>query len=220
MDGAKRLHADAPLTGPVHEALMRAGFSVYAHETILLAQGLHPGDGEAPRLRAQEASDAWSVHHLYHSLTPKAVQYAEAFSSNHWRMSRRPRSNERGFVLDGRQGLEAYCRVTICGRQAAVEVLVAPDRLQDLASLVAAALRAAGVGLNGRVWARVPDYLGEYVNPLEEVGFQPVEQRALMVRYTGVPLVIPEQRRLTLVRSVTERLPARAPAPVGSNLRS
>ena len=220
LDGAKRLHADSPLDGPVHETLVRAGYSVYAHETILLAQGLHRGEGEEPRLRAQEPSDAWSIHHLYHLLTPKAVQYAEAFSSNHWRLSRLPRSNEHGYVLDGRQGLEGYCRVTTAGRQAALEILIAPDRFADLTDLVAESLRLAGAGLDGRVWARVPGYLGEYVAPLEEAGFQAVEQRALMVRYTGVPLAIPQQRRLTLVRSVTERLPARVPAPVGSNLRS
>lgn len=220
MSGAKRLHADAPLDGPVAEVLVRAGFTIYARASLLLAQGLRRADGAELALRPQEPSDDWSIHHLYHSLTPKAVQYAEAFSSTHWHVPWRPRAAERGFVLDGREGLEGYCRVTTCGRQVALELLLAPERPALLPRLVIGALKASGVGLDGRVWVRVPDYLTEYLDPLEETGFQDVDTRALMVRYTGIPIVVPAPRRLTLVRSVAERLPSRVPAPVGSNLRS
>lgn len=221
--GAKRVHADAPLDGLVHEALVRAGFSAYARGTLMLAQGLHPAGAEEVPLRGQEPSDSWSIQHLYHQVTPKAVQYAEAFNSTHWQAGRRLRSSERGFLAERASGIVAYCRVFTSGRQMAIEVMALPDQLRLVPALVRQAVRAVGLGQSGHVWALVPDYHGEYVAELERIGFAPVDRRAQMVRYTGVPVAAAEHRLLSLVSNVAERLPSRVPAhppaPAGTNIQ-
>ena len=223
LSGAKRVHADSPQEGPVHDALARAGFSAYARETLLLAQGLHPAGVEEVCVRAQEPSDAWSIHHLYHLVTPKAVQYSQAFTSTHWHAGRRLRNSNRGYVVERDGTVVSYCRVFTNGRQVAIETMAMPEELDTLPALVLRTARAAGIGQGGQVWAAVPDYHSEYIAKLESIGFSPVDRRALMVRYTGVPVAAVERKILTLVSSVAERLPSRAPArppaPAGTQVR-
>jgi hypothetical protein len=210
--GAKRVHAAAPVDGPASQALHRAGFSTYAHQTLLLAHRLRPPDPQDGMVREQEPSDAWSIHHLYHLATPRAVQYAEAFSSNHWDVRRRLNARVRGFLIEHKQVVVAYAQITTKGRLCAMEVIVQPDELGLLPTLVWQSCQLAGIDGRCTIWVSVPDYHREYLTPLDGLGFQEVGRQALMVRYTAVPACVPEAKRISVVAEITERLPARAPS--------
>lgn len=210
--GAKRVQAAAPVDGPASQALHRAGFTTYAQQTLMLAHGLRRPEPQDEVVREQEPSDAWSIHHLYHLATPRAVQYAEAFSSNHWDVRRRLNARVRGFLIERRQVVVAYAQITRKGRLCAMEVMVQPDDLELLAPLVWQSCQLAGVDGRCTVWVSVPDYHQEYLAPLEGLGFQEVGRQALMVRYTAVPACVPEAKRIPVVTEITERLPARAPS--------
>ena len=210
--GAKRLHAAPPTDGPAFEALRRASFSVYAQQTTLLAQGLHLDNHEVIPVREQEPSDAWSIHQLYHLATPHPVQHAEALTSSHWDTGRDVGCVVRGFLVDRGHQVAAYCRVRTRRRTHVVELLALPGEAPLLGALVPEALSRVGAGRKDSVWVAVPDYQTEQVSVLANIGFEPVDRQARMVRYTAVPVRSRVVPRLNLVPEVGERLAPRLPS--------
>ena len=69
--GAKRLFATAPDDGAAYESLRATGFEQYAQFMIL--PGTRPGGpvGLPEGMREQDDSDVWSIHQLYHHVTPR-----------------------------------------------------------------------------------------------------------------------------------------------------
>lgn len=210
--GAKRLHACAPLDGPALEALLRANFTIYAYQTTLAASGVGLGALNGTVIREQEPSDAWALQQLYQRATPQPVQFAEAFTTNHWDVGRRAAWRVRGFLVERDHQAVAYCRVTSRGHQHVVDVLALPGEAGLLRELVPQALARSGAGENDEVWVGVPDYHSEYISHLEAVGFAVTGRQARMVRYMAVPVRTSQARPLPLVPEVGERLSARLPS--------
>ncbi len=212
-DGAKRVHASVPLDGPAYESLLQAGFMAYAHQLVMLAEGLEIDCtvDAGMRIREREPSDTWSIHHLYHLTTPRPVQYAEALTSNHWDSRRGLNSRTRGFVIDDQDGLAGFCQIGGRGSQVTLELLILPGKLQMLAPLLGQAVKLAKLPPDAPIWIAVPEYHLEYVPVLESLGFSVVGRLASMVRYTMAPACDQPSRWANVVADVIERLPARAP---------
>jgi len=212
-DGAKRVHASVPLDGPAYDALVQAGFMAYAHQLVVLAEGLTVdlGHDDGIQIREREPSDTWSIHHLYHLTTPRPVQYAEALTSNHWDSRRGLNSRSRGFVIDDKDGLAGFCQIGGRGSQVTLELLILPGKLQLIAPLIGHAVKLAKLPPDAPVWIAVPEYHLEYVPVLESLGFAVVGRLASMVRYTMAPACEQTSRWANVVADVIERLPARAP---------
>ena len=209
--GIKRLGATAPVEGPVYDALRQVGFSPYAQETLLLARGLQVTDREQGLVREQEPSDAWSIHQLYHLATPRAIQYADAFASNHWDVGRRAGLRLRGFLIERGHEVVAYCQVTSRGHRHVIDVLAQQGESQLLQTLVPVALEKAGITDKDTVWVGVPDYHTDYLDHLEAIGFRPSNRLTLMVKYTAVPVEVPDLRPATIPGAL-DSLPIRAPS--------
>jgi hypothetical protein len=212
-DGAKRVHASVPLDGPAFKALTQAGFMTYAHQVVLLAEGINVevSESDGLHIREREPSDTWSIHHLYHLSTPRPVQYAEALTSNHWDSRRGLNSRSRGFVIDDQDGLAGFCQISGRGSQVTLEVLVLPGKQQMLVPLISRAARMAKLAPDAPIWVAVPEYHLEYIPVLESLGFSVVGRLASMVRYTTSPVCEQQSRWAHVVADVIERLPARAP---------
>ncbi len=209
--GAKRVHASVPIDTLIQETLIRAGFSIYAHRTIMRANHLRLADCDGAHVRERDPSDAWSIHHLYHLTTPRPVQYAEALTSNHWDARRTLNARTRGFVIDDRDGLAGYCQLMSRGECHALDVIMLPNKVGLLAPFVSEAVRLANIEDAFEVWVSVPDYHREYLTPFETIGFDEYDRQALMVRYTMVPVNGRHVRWTNVVSDVIERLPARTP---------
>ncbi len=209
--GAKRVHASVPLDTLVQETLIRAGFSIYAHQTVLRTQHMRLVDCDRAHVRERDPSDAWSIHHLYHRTTPRPVQYAEALTSNHWDARRTLNARTRGFVIDDHDGLAGYCQLMSRGESHALDVIMLPDKLKLLVPFVSEAVRLAKIEDASEVWVSVPDYHREYISAFETIGFDEYDRQALMVRYTMVPVHGRHARWTSVVTDVIERLPARTP---------
>jgi hypothetical protein len=209
--GVKRLAAAAPTDGPVYDSLRQVGFTPYAQETILLAQGLHAADSGHAVVREQEPSDAWSIHQLYHLATPRAIQYADAFTSNHWDIGRRAGLRVRGFLIEREQEIMAYCQVTSRGHRHVIDVLVQEGEPHLLQIVVPTALARVGVGDKDAIWVGIPDYHVDYLAHLEHLGFRPIDRLSLTVKYTAVPAEVHDLGSV-VVPTVIESLPARAPS--------
>ncbi len=209
--GAKRVHAAVPVDALVQRTMIRAGFSIYAHQTVMLAHELHLPEDDDARVRERDPSDAWSIHHLYHLTTPRPVQYAEALTSNHWDARHTLSVRTQGFVMDDQDGLAGYCQIMSRGNCHALDIIMAPEKLRLIPVLVSQAVKLAKIGSDSEVWVSVPDYHREYLSPLESLGFCEYERQALMVRYTMVPVNGHYSRWVSVVSDVIERLPARTP---------
>jgi hypothetical protein len=212
-DGAKRVHASVPVDGVAFQSLLHAGFSVYSHQSVLLAHGLHLdiGDAEDVRVREREPSDTWSIHHLYHLTTPRPVQYAEALTSNHWDSRRTLSLRTRGYVIDDRDGLAGYCQVRGRGNHHTVDVMLLPGKLHMLDALISQTVKLAKINPDEPIWVAVPDYHREYSLMFRSLGFQEVGRQASLVRYTMVPVCEHSSRWANVVTDVIERLPTRTP---------
>lgn len=216
--GARRLRATAEEGGVALASLRSAGFEPYLRYTVV--NGTRPEQPvELPLgMRQQHPSDVWSVHQLYHHVTPKPVQFAEALTSSAWEpprrsfsalMQRRP-SDVAGFVLATDHGIEGYCRVDVRGRGALVQLLINPGCFEQAVTFVLAATHEAGLGRSAPIRVVIPAYLGELVARFENTGFGVEAERAALVRHTTAPARV-HVRLAPLPLEVGERVPRGVP---------
>lgn len=206
-DGAKRVFAGCSEGTPEHQSLLRVGFEGYTTH-MTLATRHNAGAIETQRgVREQEPSDVWSIHHLYHRVTPRPVQFAEALASSYWECpgtrSRRRipvgRAAESAVVYDSQHGIEAYCRIWREDRTCRLELIVDPVSGVDAGLFVLDALNTAHVSSGTIVRVDIPSYQSECVGALERVGFSLRDERIAMVRHTTAPAV---QMRLSPLPAV------------------
>jgi hypothetical protein len=169
-------------------------------------------------MRRQERGDVWSIHQLYHRITPRAVQFAEARTSSTWELPRRrlagrwpaATTEPRAYVLETTQGLHAYCQIRRGHELTLVELMAEPG-LPGVAEFALAALTDAGVGASERVCVVTPAYAGERVAQLEAHGFTLVDERLAMIRHTTAPA----RARVRVAPLPTLEVGERATAPAG-----
>jgi hypothetical protein len=225
--GAKRLFATTDDDGVAFESLRAAGFERYARFMILV--GARPGGPVVlpEGMRELEDSDVWSVHQLYHHVTPRSVQFAEALTSTVWEqpprnlfdrltpMSPRPRA----FVLDTRDGVQAYCAISVRRGGAMARLMIAPEYRAQAVPFVLAAASQAGVDGDCRLRLLVPGYSMELVSGFVDAGFELETERTAMVRHTTAPAVV-HARLSPLPAEAGERVPRGVPTYVRNARRT
>jgi hypothetical protein len=190
--GAKRLFATAKEDCAAYDSLIACVFDPYTRFDVL-AGFLPASPMPLPAgMREQEPSDVWSIHQLYHHVTPHAVQFAEALTSTEWELEelsllqryagRHPRAV--AYVLETTHGIEAYCRFVRLGDAPVVTILVHRDSSVSVFQFVAAAASAAGLGRDVMLRVVVPAYASELAREFEEQGFFTESERVALVRHT------------------------------------
>lgn len=200
--GTKRLFASADAGGAAYQSLRANGFEAF--ENILVMTGCLPSKRlvETPRgMRRQLASDVWSVHQLYHQVTPRAVQFAEALTSSEWDLDNRawwrrlasPSPQSSSFVIDNTDGVGGYCRIEKRHGRAMISFMFAPHCSESIEGFLLSAAQEAGVGANDVVQIVVPGYAMEHVAQLEPAGFRVSWERTGLVKHTTTPVVVRPQ---------------------------
>jgi hypothetical protein len=225
--GAKRLFATTFDDGAAFESLRAAGFEPYARFMVLA--GTRPsGPVALPEgMRDQEDSDIWSVHQLYHHVTPRAVQFAEALTSTVWEQPKRNLLDRltgmppgpRAFVLDTKNGVQAYCAVQVRRGGAMARLMISPEYRAQAVPFVAAAASEAGVGGNCRLRILVPGYQMELVSAFIDAGFELETERTAMVRHTTAPAVV-HARLSPIAVEAGDRVPRGVPTYVRNARRT
>lgn len=216
--GAKRLFAMAADDGAAFNSLRAAGFERYA-QFMILAGTRHNGPLGLPEgMREQEDSDVWSIHQLYHHVTPRAVQFAEALTSTVWELP--PRNllrrlgamppTSKAFVLETTNGVQAYCAIQVRRGGAIARLMIAPEFRAMAAPFVLAAATEAGVSSNCRLRVLVPGYASELVLGFHDAGFEFEHERTAMVRHTTAPALV-HARLAPLPVEAGERVPRAVP---------
>lgn len=212
LSGAKRVFACAESDGPTYQSLRGNGFEAY--ETVFMLTGWLPGVAtykEPVGLRRQLKSDVWSVHQLYHQVTPNAVQFAEALTSNEWDLEnqswwKRLSSSSplpMSFVLEDVDGVTAYCQFEKRHGRAMISFMSNPGSSGGVSAFLSSAARKAGVGAKDVVQIVVPGYAMEHISELRSAGFEVTWERTRLVKHTTTAVVVRPQ--LVPVSAVDER---------------
>lgn len=205
---ANRIHASFPESAVIVPALQETGFTVYARESVLVVRQLPSSIAEEGVTRRQEPTDAWSVHQLYHAVTPRPIQYAEALTSNFWDTGVSSIVPTRGYVVEHGFEVAGYCRVVSSGNRHVLQPMVERNGLDLLEPLLRDVLSDLSPSSGESVIISVPDYLQEYLPTVESLGFEPLGRQLRMVKYT----VVPRRMQLRSVERLAQELPERAVA--------
>lgn len=192
--GARRIFGNAAWNSAGGVAMEQAGFAPYMRFQVLRGQIAADRSWDAPLCRLQHESDAWSIHQLYHRVTPRPVQYAEARTSDWWldglASSIPGRSGKIvSVVVDELDGLAACCRIHARRRCPLVTVLCSPELSGQVVGLVARALESVDL-LSSEVEVVIPDYAQELVAGFLDAGLTIEDRRVALVRHTTTPRVV------------------------------
>ena len=184
--GIRRLLACLPVEDTRLSAFQQAGFRIYAHEEIFRLTNPPSEPRTEEGFRPRRADDAWGLARLYEAITPPVAQQAEGLSqTGEDKAICAPIASHgtRGYVLEIKQEILGYAEVRYGGRGIWVRFLLHPqagDMAETLVQGVLSHLPAQ------RVYCSLPDYQGGLRSALQSVGFEPLGQQALLVKYTAV----------------------------------
>ncbi len=209
--GVLRVFAKVPLDEPRVQLFRGLGFTHYTNEriwgNIYFAAEETGKHGEPPHdsLRKQTNTDAWDLMQLYSAVTPPAVQRAEALNSRYWRKSALPRplALSRGPLEDAyvwpdigsggkKGGLGGYIEMLTGSRGHWVTTVFRPDAANRSVCPQAFDFmlwKAARYGSNP-VYCGVRDYQADVEGLLEDRGFHPLSEQALLVKYLARPIEV------------------------------
>lgn len=201
--GVQRIYAQLPSGNSAEEVFRHAGFSVFTREAVfVLSEGkiaAHEKSKQPISLRRMRKRDAWNVLRLYSTITPRAVQHAEAMRTtegalgglNDWWEN----FNGTSYLFErpgvGVNSLVGIVRVTR-GRLASwVRLHLHPDA-SDFADEMVAEMIALVTKTRARpIYVGVRDYEGGIQGALDSTGFDWQMERSHMVKHTTARVRVP-----------------------------
>ncbi|MBX3071739.1 MAG: hypothetical protein KF883_14635 [Thermomicrobiales bacterium] len=213
--GVKRLYARAPVDSPVGDSLRRAGYAPYARERVYSTAGFRAQPSDL-RFREQERTDTWAVHQLYNHSVPREVVNIEAYTSHRWELAE-GRSEETGavraWIHEGSEGPVVYVRSESARRRQVLDVIYAPGRARDAASMIDALMTSRRLGPHdGEMYLAVRGYNSELETFLTARGFGLWLEQELYIRYTTAPLRVQTADAVLHDAEALERRPKHVPA--------
>lgn len=210
--GAKRVFASALDGSPAFESLRANSFEAYEDQFVLTQE--RPWDDTMsllPNVRPQADSDVWSVHQLYHQVTPRGVQFAEALTSSEWESRDGSWFNRAmvggtqvmSFVLDSGEGVAGHCRIERKSGCAIATMMLSPEYANQVDSFLFTCVSQSSISRNTRFQVDVPGYFLEHLGVLEKAGFVVSWERSGLVKHTTASVVI--RPKLVPVHAAEER---------------
>lgn len=216
--GAKRLFASADQQGPEYDGLCSASFEPYARFYVLRGTLPNVRDEPPEGFRRQDESDVWSIHHLYHHITPPVVQYAEALTSAAWEwrapsgvasiMSNAPRSH--AYVIETTDGIAVRCVITRSARGVVARVLADERYRHEVYPIVIASAQGAGLHAGEDLRVIIPAYASDLMSRFTDHSFTVESERVALIRHTTAPAII-RSRAVTPLAEIPERVPSGVP---------
>lgn len=172
----------------VVEVLRQLGFQPYAQQAVwMLPEPSVEAGSTIVALRRQQRRDAWPIHQLYSSITPRHVQQAELRDSDSWQTLRsRPmfRGPERAWVLGDDQALTVHLQLRTGSRGHVLQMLVAPHLRAEAAAMVRYVL--SQLHDQRPVFAVVRSYQSELETALDELGFVMRGEQTLYAKHLAI----------------------------------
>ncbi len=174
----------------LREIFRQLGFQTYTHRYTLQLSGPDWDQGTTlSPMRVQSRRDAWAIHKLYGAVTPRMVQQVEVRTPRAWMLPITERwqvNRRRAWVLGPQDDLHAYLHV-LSGPEAHVfSLLLHPSMRDIIADVVRFGL--AQLMDSRPVYLLLREYQQELLIPMQNLGFEPMSEEALLVKNTVVPV--------------------------------
>nr|MBN1229488.1 hypothetical protein [Anaerolineae bacterium] len=179
--GVVTVTAEAPEGLPEIDILRRAGFAIYARQTLWRRAASSIGQGSV--LRPASKRDAIPMTNLYGQLVPRLVRDIDP----------PPGSLAMCYIQDGTRGPDGMVFVFSGINGVLIEPYLSAEAACDPAAFVAGALDAVQAHRK-TVYARVRDYIGGMAGALASAGFRQIEVQVVMYRLTAVRISHPSYK--------------------------
>ena len=142
------------------------------------------------RLRPIQPIDDLDCFHLYNAVTPLAVRSSYAVTREQWRDANdRLAGSVSELVYESERGIRGWLRISTQTSQVYLDLMVHPDEIEAMFSLVQSRLESAGAPLVQ--YCIVPSYAVSLRSHLEDCGFSPREEFKVLAKSMTVGVKIP-----------------------------
>lgn len=198
--GVLRLFAKAR-GAQVEAAFRKLDFTVYAYEDVFRREAGDAGlGGVRPLLRARsrQPEDEWGLHRLYLEVTPSSVQLAEGLAPGAGQPFTLGASGigEDEYVVEEKGNILGYLGLATGREGHVMHLVVHPDYAAWGSDLLAWGASMLGKHSPRPIYCRVRQYEGDLRPWLQEHGFEPIAQQALLVKHLTVRLMEPALKRV------------------------
>ena len=186
--GAQSVIAEVDESTTTFESLRKAGFSIYARQSIWRLSAMADGRGKTSTWRRITYQDEFAARTLYNELVPALVQQVEPA----------PRHRQRGQVNYSNGDLSGYASITSGPSGIWTQPFIHPEtdrtevHLGDL-------LRALGPSEARPAYVSVRSYQGWLEQVLEDLGGEEGPRQAVMVKRTAQSQIAAEEYKLPAV---------------------
>lgn len=189
--GVQRVYVKLAEDGEAEAVFRKAGFGVYATESVFWHPGPLCAGATDLLMRPQRAVDEWGVQQLYRRTTPHLVQQAEGFPTRDrgfptaglpWR------TRNRCYVCEQSGEMVSVLQVASTGNGHWFRLVISPEAVRLADRLVGDALALIARHGKGPVYCAVRAYEGDIKGPLQERGFRFLADQTLLVKHTVVPV--------------------------------
>ncbi|MBC7264264.1 MAG: hypothetical protein H5T64_07875 [Chloroflexi bacterium] len=189
--GVQRVYAKLVEDGRAEAIFRKAGYVVYATESVFWHPGPICAEATEPLLQPRRAADEWGMQQLYRRTTPHIVQQAEEFASRDggFSLTGLPwHTRDRHYVYEQNGEIVSMLSLASTGTGHWFRLTVSPEVAHLTDRLVGDAL-AVIAGLGSRpVYCAVRTYDSGIQGPLQERGFRFLADQILMVKHAVVPV--------------------------------
>jgi hypothetical protein len=188
--GGQRVFAQIAPGNGIEEVFRQAGFNTFAHEQVFCLRHWHTELSKTNLLRRQRARDGWNLLRLYTELTPRPVQLAEGTLSPEGQGGKMgdwwDQSRGAGYILEMDGELAGAARIRR-GRAAYwLRFGLHPQAREHADDLLRGALSLLWAAPHQPIYCSVRDYESGVAAALASAGFEHLQTRTLLVKYTTV----------------------------------
>jgi hypothetical protein len=205
--GAHMLTAEVDECTPLFKTMRSSGFAVYARQELWRGSLPLPGHIAPAKLVKETSDDTFDIQVLYSNIVPRLVQPIAVPSHDSEGYVYREEGRARGYVAvsEGKNGvyLMPFLHPDIVFREAA----------SILAGAIYADSRIAARAERVPIYVCVRRYQDWLESALQELGFEPCGQQAVMVRHIAAGI---RQPAFAPLAQALDAIPSAAHAPGGS----
>ena len=193
-DGALKIFLRLPSSSDLLQPAIESGFIAYQEETLYRRSAPLAQDAAPDGLRSVAAADSYPLFRLYCAATPEPTRRVEAATFEEWHAAQERHWHRNGIDLVVEADTRLHARVQACRlpQGLMLDLMLDADAATDVASLVGAAVAAAGAP-DEPVLVLLPQAAEGIARRLLDAGFETHGDYVSLVKRTTKPLALPRK---------------------------
>jgi hypothetical protein len=189
--GVTRIFLRLEIGSDLMSAARRAGFIAYSEEVLYRSDNAegHTETSAGLQLEPRKAADTFALYRLYNAVVPEPIRRLEAPTYQLWQGAVEPGTcgrSKRNVVVRRDGEVVGHIRSSRGSDMARVDVMVNPTSHDDAERLLSIACGYAGS--RRPLFCLAPSYATHLITALEQSGFAPDSEYALLVKRTALPM--------------------------------